>query len=133
MLHHFEELARRLGVEVRYQAAAGRVGLCVLRGERVAVIDANLRVPDRVAALASVLAGEDLNGIYVPPAVRKRLDQSRPLRVRPGEDWGEMGEPTEPEEAEAPEAAPAEPPAVTDAPPEEPVQETGADPEAGAE
>ena len=123
MLHHFEELARKLGVDVRYQAAAGRVGLCVLRGERVAVIDANLRVPDRVAALASVLAGEELNGIYVPPAVRKRLDQSRPLRVRPGEA----------EEMPLAADAATEPASAPDAPSEEPVQEAGADPEADAD
>ncbi len=123
MLHHFEELAKRLGIAVRYQAAAGRVGLCVLRGERVAVIDANLRVPDRVAALAGVLAGEELNGIYVPPAVRKRLDQSRPLRVRPGEGWAEMQSASD---------VATEPASAPDAPPEEPVHETGADPEAGA-
>ncbi|MFW5866726.1 MAG: hypothetical protein ACOCX2_02845, partial [Armatimonadota bacterium] len=84
MLHHLEELADRLGITVRYEAAAGRVGVCRLRGERVAVIDANLRVPDRVAALSSVLADEELDGVYIPPEVRRRLDRSRPLRVRPG-------------------------------------------------
>ncbi|MFO8080169.1 MAG: hypothetical protein R6V07_07690 [Armatimonadota bacterium] len=85
MLHHLEELAERLGVSIRYEAAAGRVGVCRLRGSRVAVIDANLRVPDRVAALASVLADEELDGVYIPPEVRRRLDRSCPLRVRPGQ------------------------------------------------
>lgn len=89
MLHHLEELAGRLGIEVRYESAAGRVGLCVLRGARIAVIDSNLRVADRVAALASVLAGEELNGVYLPPAVRDRLDRACPLRVRPGDAQGE--------------------------------------------
>lgn len=97
MLHHLEELAERVGIKVRYEAAAGRVGMCVLRGTRVAVIDANLRVPDRVAALASVLAGEELNGVYIPPEIRQRLERSRPLRVLPGD--------VEPaDEAEAPAA-----------------------------
>lgn len=85
MLHHLEELAERLGITLRYESAAGRVGLCKLRGKRVAVIDANLRVSDRLAALASILTDEDLNGVYVPPAVRRRLEGSSPLRVRPGE------------------------------------------------
>ena len=83
MLHHLEELAERLGITVRYESAAGRVGVCLLRGKRVAVIDANLRVPDRVAALAGVLADEELNGVYIPPEVRRRLERSSPLRVRP--------------------------------------------------
>ncbi len=104
MLHHLEELAKRVGIEVRYQSAAGRVGVCVLRGERVAVIDSALRVPDRIAAVASVLASEELNGIYVPPAVRKRLDASKPLRVRPGEAWIEMAPEPEDEDGADPEA-----------------------------
>ncbi|MGC9317074.1 MAG: hypothetical protein ACP5KN_03430 [Armatimonadota bacterium] len=82
MLHHLEELARRLEIEVRYESAAGRVGVGLLRGRRIAVIDAGLRVGERVAALASILADEDISDVYVPPAVRKRLQRSRPLRVR---------------------------------------------------
>jgi len=95
MLHHLEELADRLGIDVRYEAAAGRVGVCMLRGSPVAVIDANLRVPDRVAALASVLAAEETNGVYMPPQVRRRLEGSRPLRVRPDDARGDRdaGEP----------------------------------------
>ncbi len=77
MLHHLEELAKRLGVEVRYEAAAGRVGKGVLRGRKIAVIDASLRVHERVAALASILADEPTNGVYLPPAVRTRLEAGR--------------------------------------------------------
>lgn len=116
MLHHLEELAERMGVRVRYESAAGRVGICVLRGRRVAVIDANLRVPDRVAALASVLAGEDLNGVYIPPEVRRRLETACPLRVQPGD-------------AENAASRLGAEPAHDDAPD---VHENGADPEAGA-
>jgi len=119
MLHHLEELAERMGVEVRYEAAAGRVGVCVLRGQRVAVIDANLRVPDRVAALASVLAGEELTSLYMPPEVRRRLVKARPLRVQPGDaDRAEAA--LGPEDAQATENAPD-------------VHKDSAEPEAGAD
>lgn len=76
VLHHLEELAKKLGVEVRYEAAAGHVGKGVLRGQKIAIIDAGLRVPERVAALASILADEPTNGLYVPPAVRAWLDSA---------------------------------------------------------
>jgi hypothetical protein len=101
MLHHLEELAEGVGIEVRYQAAAGRVGICVLHGSRVAVVDANLRVPDRIAALLSVLAEEDLSGVYIPPEVRRRLLGAAPLRVRPE---GEQEAPCNPNEDGEPEA-----------------------------
>lgn len=84
ILHHLEELAKRLGIEVRYESAAGRVGKAVLRGKKIAVVDASLRVVDRVAALASIMADEEINGIYLPPAVRGRIDAATPFR--PGED-----------------------------------------------
>ena len=89
MLHHLEELAEKLGIDVRYEAAAGRVGMGRIRDRRVAVIDANLRVNDRVAALSTILAGEEINGVYVPPAVRVRIDRSNPLRVRPEDSASE--------------------------------------------
>lgn len=76
VLHHLEELAKRLGIEVRYEAAAGHVGKGLLRGRKIAVIDAGLRVPERVAALATILADEPTNGIYLPPAVRAWLDSA---------------------------------------------------------
>jgi len=86
MLHELEELAKRLEIEVRYESAAGRVGMARLHGRRIAVVDANLRVDERIAALATVLAGEDINGVYVAPAVRKRIERACPLRVRPERD-----------------------------------------------
>jgi hypothetical protein len=89
MLHHLEELAEKLDIEVCYQSAAGRVGVCTLRGRRVAIVDSNLRVPDRVAALLSVLADEDLNGVYMPPAIRSELVGSDPLLVKPSAEDGD--------------------------------------------
>ena len=77
MLEHLEELASRLGIEVRYEAAAGRVGIGKLRGKQIAVIDLNLRVKERVSALSTLLAREPINGIYVAPAVRQKLDRAR--------------------------------------------------------
>lgn len=111
MLHHLEELARRVDIEVRYESAAGRVGVGLLRGRRIAVIDAGLRVGERVAALASILAEEDISEVYVPPVVRERLERSKPLRVRPADvpeaenedDEGEAEEPAA--TSEAPEGA----------------------------
>lgn len=130
MLHHLEELAQRLGIAVRYEAAAGRVGLCRLRGERVAVIDANLRVPDRVAALSSVLADEELDGVYIAPEVRRRLDRSCPLRVRPGDPEATEQAP-QAEESAAP-GGDADEAASDPEPPKSPSEPDSADPKAGA-
>ncbi|MGD9495599.1 MAG: hypothetical protein AB7Y46_04740 [Armatimonadota bacterium] len=84
LLQHLEELAKRLGIEVRYEPAAGRVGKGTLRGRRIAVIDASLRVGERAAALASILADEPIDGVYLPPAVRARLEAATALDSLPG-------------------------------------------------
>ncbi len=73
LLHHLEQLARQLGIEVRYEASGGKVGAGVLRGQRIAVIDADLRVPQRAHALALLLADQPIEGIYLPPEVRQYL------------------------------------------------------------
>lgn len=86
MLHHLEELARRLGIEVRYESAAGRVGMGVLRGARIAVVDADLRVPQRVNALATLLADQPIEGVYLPPEVREHLQACLPAEAPPGPD-----------------------------------------------
>ncbi|MFP4249998.1 MAG: hypothetical protein ACLFU7_10095 [Armatimonadota bacterium] len=124
MLHHLEELAERLGVTIRYEAAAGRVGVCRLRGSRVAVIDANLRVPDRVAALASVLADEELDGVYIPPEVRRRLHRSCPLRVRPGQGEQDVAGAGDSSVGETQQATGAGDPAVAEPPADDQVAAT---------
>lgn len=73
VLHHLQELAAGLDIELRYEAAAGRAGLCVLRGKKTAVIDENLRVAERAEALAMILADEPIEDVYLPPAVRERI------------------------------------------------------------
>ena len=75
VLHHLEELAKRLGIVVRYETSAGHVGMGVLRGRKIAIIEAELRVPERAAALASLLSREQTEGVYLPPEVRDRLEE----------------------------------------------------------
>jgi len=105
ILHHLEELATRLSIEVRYEAAAGRVGAATLRGQKIAIIDADLRAPERAGALATVLADEPLNGIYIAPEVREHLESCllRATRRADAADPADAEEPvheeTRPEEA----------------------------------
>lgn len=84
LLTMLEELATRLGIEIRYERferdalgirsrGGARGGLCRIRGDLVVLMDEDLDVPDRVAVLARALAGFDLETIYVPPIVRRAI------------------------------------------------------------
>ena len=109
MLHHLEELAGKLGIEVRYEAAAGRVGTGVLRGRKIAVIDADLRVPQRVSALASLLAEHSVDDMCLAPEVRKLLDACSPARADAPADentsTASMDSEARPEEEAGPESS----------------------------
>jgi hypothetical protein len=77
-----EALLVRLGVPVRCEPFDARMfndvnahgGLCKVKGSSMVLIDARAPVPDRVAVLAGVLAGFDLEGIYIAPQVRKVIE-----------------------------------------------------------
>ena len=78
LLRKLEALARALDIDVRYEETEGRSGSAVLRGRKVALVDAGLSVRGRVEALAAILAREDTEGVYLPPVVRGLLDVHAP-------------------------------------------------------
>lgn len=76
------DLAQRLGFEIRTtpltprdQDLTVRSGACVLRGRRLILLDRSAPAEEKCTALLEALRGEDLGGIFVPPAVRQLLDQ----------------------------------------------------------
>jgi hypothetical protein len=79
MLRELSELARRLGVGLRFEPFEGsggrRGGLCRLRGQAVIVVDEALPVVDQVEVLAGALATFDLEKVYLPPQLRLRLER----------------------------------------------------------
>lgn len=52
----------------------GRGGHCVVRGERRVILSGRQAVADRNDLLAEVLAGEDLEGVFVRPDLRERIE-----------------------------------------------------------
>lgn len=74
------ELAGQMGVEVRLESLAEGEGyqvsggLCRLGGRMVAFVDRGLTSRGRVRQLGRALAGRDLSGVYLRPAVRDFLE-----------------------------------------------------------
>jgi hypothetical protein len=86
MLAELESLAARLGVTVRPEPFGrgllqGRGGLCWVDGKPMVVMDATLRVPDRVAVLAGALAQVDLSGVVLEADLEARIDAARRKRA----------------------------------------------------
>jgi len=88
VLGQLEELARGLGVDIRYESiiideetinAVG--GLCILRGEHLLIINSNATVSEKIKAFTKALRHFDLNQIYVPPAIRALLETTTPCKL----------------------------------------------------
>jgi hypothetical protein len=82
LIDFLEELAERLGVNIRYEAirqdedavfVAG--GLCLLKGEYVLIVNSRATVRERVRTLATALKHFDLDQVYIRPALRELLDK----------------------------------------------------------
>jgi hypothetical protein len=79
MLRELERLARRMGVEVRFESfdpkATRRGGLCTLRGSPLVLVDAHATTLDKVGVLCEALARFDVEVMYVSPMLRARLQR----------------------------------------------------------
>ena len=82
IIDQLEELAGRLGIQIRYEPIKQgedlvRIvgGLCLLRGEYVVIIDSKATMRDRIRTLAEAVKYFDLNQVYIRPALRELLDK----------------------------------------------------------
>lgn len=85
LCEELKEVARRLGVEVREEILLREVGYrvrsgrCRVRGADVIFLDRSLASGERVQVLLDGLAGRDVDGVYVSPALRRLLERRRPV------------------------------------------------------
>jgi hypothetical protein len=69
-----KETAARIGIAVRSERGSFRGGRCVVDGVEVIVVN-RLHVPElQLAVLAESLRPEDVEGVFMKPAVRRALE-----------------------------------------------------------
>jgi hypothetical protein len=88
IIDQLEELAKRFGIQIRYEPIKQDEdlvkivgGLCLLRGEYVLIIDSKAAMGDKIRTFAEALRHFDLDQIYLKPALRELLDKT-PLQHR---------------------------------------------------
>jgi hypothetical protein len=89
LLGQLEDLARSLGIEVRYEmlkreGAFTQGGLCRLKGQYLLLINSKASNRDKVEALALAVNRFDLSQVFMKPGVRDFLarfpkDEAAPL------------------------------------------------------
>ena len=81
-LKQLEEVARALGITVRYEPIRKESsfypgGLCRLRGETVLIINSQATMDDKIQTVAEALRHFDLSQVFMRPALREFLTKPK--------------------------------------------------------
>jgi hypothetical protein len=76
ILKELEDVARRLGIDVRMERGGFRGGLCLIDDEQVIVLNKRQPAESRLAVLAESLKSLPVETVFMRPAVRKALESS---------------------------------------------------------
>lgn len=79
LLEHLEQIALRLGVDLRYENLAypgirSAGGFCRVEGKPMILINRKDSRKRQIHILARSLSQLDLEGIFIPPAVRRAIE-----------------------------------------------------------
>lgn len=74
LMAELESVASQLGMKLRYEKGDFEGGYCVLKSERILVVNKKLPPAKRLSVLARGISEIGLNNIYVKPAVRDFIE-----------------------------------------------------------
>jgi hypothetical protein len=81
LLGQLEELARKLGIAVRYEQvtlekSSGAGGLCRIKGNYALIIHSLATAREKIQLITEALKSFDLSDMYIKPALREWLEGS---------------------------------------------------------
>jgi len=82
ILKELEDLAARSGISIRYEKGDFEGGFCVLKAERMIVINKRLIPARRASVLAQGMAEVGIEEMYLKPAVRVYIEDELARAVR---------------------------------------------------
>jgi hypothetical protein len=75
LLLELEDLVKQIGYTIRKEKGTFRGDSCIMEGEKLVVLNKNKPEQEQVGLLARVLKGQELQDIYIKPAIRKELEE----------------------------------------------------------
>ena len=75
LLSELQDVAERLFSEIRYEQGTFQTGTCMLKGKKILVVNKRQPIDERIAALASEIAREGTNNLYIKPVVRAEIER----------------------------------------------------------
>jgi hypothetical protein len=74
LLEELKRVASEIGLRVRFETGNFEGGYCLLREEKLLVINRRSNVTRKIRTLALGLSDYGLDSIYISPAVREAID-----------------------------------------------------------
>ena len=71
ILQELIDISNNLGLKIIHRKGNFKGGYCILKKEKIIVINKNLPLEQRIAALTNILSTWDISNIYIKPAIRE--------------------------------------------------------------
>ena len=85
LILELEQLAGQLGVSIRYEKGDFDGGYCILKDERILVVNKRLTPNRKASVLALGMNAIGLENVYLKPALREFIDdETARMRARAG-------------------------------------------------
>lgn len=73
-LLELEQILEQAGYTLRKERGSFRGNECIIEGQKLVMVNKNKPVESQLGTMGRVLGQIDLAGVYIKPAVRKKLD-----------------------------------------------------------
>lgn len=77
MLEELRETCEHLGYQVRYEKGDFGGGHCILKEQRLLVVNKRFTIERKISTIARALGELGVDAIYVKPAIRELIDHER--------------------------------------------------------
>ena len=74
LIQELEELVRQRGTQLRYEKGDFEGGYCILKEQKVLVVNKKVHEMRKAAVLAQALSEIGVDGVFVKPAVRAFIE-----------------------------------------------------------
>lgn len=74
-LLELEQILEQAGYTLRKERGSFRGDECIIEGQKLVVVNKNKPVESQLGTMGRVLGQIELDGVYIKPAVRKKLEE----------------------------------------------------------
>lgn len=74
-LLELEQILEQAGYTLRKERGSFRGDECIIEGQKLVVVNKNKPIESQLGTMGRVLGEIDLTGVYIKPAVRKKLEE----------------------------------------------------------